>query len=332
MKRREFLLALGGGALLPFTASAQSHASMPRLVGYSAFEPEYYMREDSENRYIRTLFAELRRLGRVEGKTLIFEKYGKEKTKAGERKEIVKEIVDSRPDVIFVVGDGLLFKQATDKIPIVALSGDPIEEGLVKSLAHPGGNITGVALDAGIPIHGKRIALLREMFPGLTKLAFLGSREILNQQGDKVRAAAEALGVAFEGYPFDLPGSATVYRDAIAKAKGEGVNGIMIAPDIDTAYNMTVIVELVRAVELPAIYPIEEYVPAGGLMAYAFDLVELNRRIASNIDAILKGANPGDIPFYQPTKFELSINLKAAKALSLVVPATLLTAADEVIE
>jgi putative ABC transport system substrate-binding protein len=331
MRRREILLALGGAAVLPFTARAQSRAPMPRIVMYSATEPLGSMNENSYNRYIRTLYAELRRLGLVEGKSLKIERYGRE-TSDVRSKATIAAIVDSKPDLIFVVGAGAVFMQATNTIPIVAFTVDPIREGLTKSLAHPGGNITGVTFDPEVPIHGKRMALLREMFPPLRKLAYLATTGTFNHYLPEVRAAADVQDVALAGCPIDVPSSEAVYRDAIAKAKGEGVDAIMVALDGDPFVNHVLVANLIGAAGLPAIYPFTEFVVAGGLMGYASDVVELNRRMASDIDAILKGASPGDIPFYQPTKFELSINLKAAKTLSLTVPATLLTAADIVIE
>jgi putative ABC transport system substrate-binding protein len=142
------------------------------------------MHENSDNRYIRALFAELRRLGHIEGKNLKIERYGRETTDV-RSKATIAAIVDSKPDIIFVVGVGAVFMQATNRIPIVAFSFDPIREGLVKSLARPGGNITGVSFNPEVPIHGKRIALLREMFPSLRKLAFLATRGQLNDRGPR---------------------------------------------------------------------------------------------------------------------------------------------------
>jgi ABC-type uncharacterized transport system substrate-binding protein len=180
MRRREFIALIGGAAAAwPVSARAQSHASTPRIVMYSATEPLASMHENSENRYIRTLYAEMRRLGHVEGKNLKIERYGRE-TSDVRSKATIAAIVDSKPDLIFVVGLGAVFKQATNTIPIVAFSIDPVREGLVKSLAHPGGNITGVSFNPEVPIHGKRIALLREMFPPLKKLAVLATRGTFN--------------------------------------------------------------------------------------------------------------------------------------------------------
>jgi ABC-type uncharacterized transport system substrate-binding protein len=329
MRRREFLLALGG-LLLPLAARAQSQA-MPRIVMYSAREPLDSMHENSYNRYIRTLFAEMRRLGLIEGKSIKIERYGRE-THDVTSTETISAIVDSKPDIIFCVGTAAVFQRATSTIPIVAFTIDAVREGLVKSLAHPGGNLTGVTFEPEIPIHGKRIALLREIFPTLKKAAFLATRGPLTYYWPAVREAADAQGVALVGCPIDLPSSEALYRDAIIKAKDEGADAIMVALDADPFVKSVLVARLIGAAKLPAIYPFPEFVMAGGLMSYATDLVELNKRMAADMDAILKGARPGDIPFYAPTRFELSINLKAAKALSLTVPATLLAAADEVIE
>jgi putative tryptophan/tyrosine transport system substrate-binding protein len=330
MRRREFIFMVGA-ALLPPTARAQSRGSMPRIVMYSATEPLDSMHENSYNRYIRALFAEMRRLGLVEGKSIKIERYGRE-TSEVTSKATIAAIVDSKPDIIFCVGAGAVFTRATNTIPIVAFALDPIREGLVKSLAHPGGNITGVAFNPEVPIHGKRIALLREMFPALQKLAFLGTRWALDGDFSGVREAANAQGIKSTSCLIDEPTSEAIYRNAIAKAKDEGANGVMVALDGPPFVDHVVVANQIAAAGLPAIYPFAEFVVAGGLMSYATDLVELNKRMASDMHVILSGTSPGDIPFYQATKFELFINQKAAKALSLNMPATLLAEADEVIE
>jgi putative tryptophan/tyrosine transport system substrate-binding protein len=333
MKRRHFMAVLGGALALPVVARGQSApGSLPRLAIVSPSEPEAQIQDRSENRYQRALFAELRKLGRVEGQNLIVERYGKERAAAGSA-PIVEAVIKSRPDVIYVVGPGaILFKQATATIPIVALTGDPLQQRLIDTLAHPGGNVTGVSVDAGPTIYGKRVALLHEMFPGMTKLAFLTSRFQWQGQVSAVRAAAKMFGADVVDLPFDLPTSETVFRDAIAKGRSEGANAIMVGDNPDTITNRVLIADLIGQAGWPAIYPFAEFVDAGGLMAYSFDLVELFERAADDIHAILGGANPGDIPFYQASKFELSLNLKTAKALSLNVPPTLLAAADKVVE
>jgi hypothetical protein len=145
-------------------------------------------------------------------------------------------------------------------------------------------------------------------------------------------AACEAAGIALTTSLVDFPGSQAAYREGVAQAARDGANTIMVGDNPDTLENRVLIVNLIEAAKIPTIYPLPEFVDAGGLIAYSFDLVELNKRAANDIAAILRGANPGDIPYYQASKFELSINLKTAKSLGLTVPSTLLASADEVIE
>ncbi len=333
MRRREFLAGGLSVAAGISRAAAQPASAWQRLAIFSLSEPAALMQEKSENRYYRALFAELRRLGHVEGQNLTVERYGKEKNISGPA-ALVAEVVRSQPDVVYVVGFGaLLFKRETSTIPIVALTGDPIAQGLIQSLTRPGGNITGVSVDTGPSIHGKRIALLKEIFPALSKLAYLTLRPQWEAiQGAAVRAASAATGIPVISLLLDLPTTDEAYRAAIARASQEGANAIMVGDSPDALGRRGLIVDLIEQTRLPAMHPFRELVEVGGLMAYAFDLVELNKRVANNIDAILRGANPGEIPYYQAAKFEMSVNLKTAKSLGLTVPQTILASADEVIE
>jgi putative ABC transport system substrate-binding protein len=147
-----------------------------------------------------------------------------------------------------------------------------------------------------------------------------------------MRAASAATGVPLVSILLELPTSEAAYRDAVANVSRDGANAIMVGDSPDVMTNRSLIAALIGEARVPAIYPLSELVDAGGLMAYSFDLVELNKRVANDIDAILRGANPGDIPFYQSSKFELSINLKTAKMLGLTVPATLLASANNIVE
>jgi putative ABC transport system substrate-binding protein len=332
MRRREFV----AGAISTVAGSrvlAQPAGASQRLAIFSPAEPSAQMHEKSENRYYGALFDELRRLGHVEGQNLTVERYGSEQNRSG-AEALAADVIRSHPDVVFLIGPGApIFKKADAKFPIVTLTADPIAQGLAQSLARPGANITGVSVDTGPSIHGKRIALLHEMFPGMSKLAFLTLRVAWQGvQRPPVRAAAETVGITVVPLLVDSPASEDDYRSAIAQALREGADAIMIGDAPDVVRYRSPILELIGAARLPAIYPFFELVEAGGLMAYAFDLVELNKRVANDIDAILRGANAGEIPFYQATKFELSINLKTAKVLGLNVPATLLASADKVIE
>jgi putative ABC transport system substrate-binding protein len=333
MRRREFLagaISIVAGAS---RALAQPADAFQRLAIFSPSEPAALMQERSDNRYYRALFEELRRLGHVEGQNLTIEKYGREQSKSGPA-ALAADVLRSNPEIVYVVGPGaVLFKNANAKFPVVTLTADPIAQGLAQSLARPGGNITGVSVDTGPSIHGKRIALLRDMFPAMSKLAFLTLRVGWEGiQGQAVRAVAETIGIGLIGLPLDFPASEADYRSAVAMASRDGADAVMLGDNPDVMRNRELIPGLIGAAKLPAIYPFFELVEAGGLMAYSFDLVELNKQVAKDIDAILRGANPAEIPFYQATKFELSVNLKTAKTLGLNVPATLLASADKVIE
>ena len=291
------------------------------------------MRERSDNRYYGVLFEELRRLGHVEGKNLVVGRYGKEQATSGPA-ALAAEVVRSAPNVIYIVGPGTqFFMRAADKIPIVALTADPVAQGLITNMARPGGNITGVTIDTGPGIHGKRLELLREMFPAMSKLACLVARDQWEgTMGPALRAASEQAGIPLAIVLVEYPTSEAGFRDAIAEASRQDANAIMVVDSPDTAPNRALIVDLVAAARLPAIYGLFELVEVGGLMAYSFDLADLSKRAAQNIDAILRGAYPGDIPFYQNTRYELSINLKTAATLGLAVPKTLLATADKVVE
>ena len=331
MRRREFVVGVASVVAVSHAVAQQPRASK-RLAIFSLSEPTALMNERSDNRYYRALFAELRRLGHVEGQNLLVDRYGREQNTSGPA-GLAAEVVRNNPDVVYVVGPGtLLFKQQTDKLPIVALTGDPVAAGLVQNLAHPGGNITGVSVDTGPSIYGKRIALLREIFPDMSKLAYLTLRVGWDVMGSFVSAAAATVGVALEVAPLELPTSETAYREAIAQAARNGANAIMVGDNPDTMTNRALITDLIGTAGLPAMYALPEFVAAGGLIAYSFDLVDLNKRVANDIDAILRGENPGDIPYYQASKFELSLNLKTAKALGLSLPPALLASADTVIE
>src|SRR5260221_3437178 len=216
MRRRDFIVGAISATAVS-RAAAQPAGNSRRLAIVSVSEPSALMHERSENRYYRVLFAELRRLGHVEGQNLNVERYGREQNTSG-LDALTAEVVRSNPDVVYVLGPGgaLSFKRETAKIPIVALTADPIAQGLIQNLARPGGNITGVSVDAGPSIHGKRIDLLREMFPGMSKLACLTLRIAWEGiQGPAMRAASAAAGIALDVSLLELPTSEEAYGEAI---------------------------------------------------------------------------------------------------------------------
>jgi len=313
--------------------AAQQSPSKKRLAIFSPSEPSADLHEHG-SKFSRTLFAELRRLGQIEGQNLKVESYGREQNTSGPE-TLATEIVRSNPDVIYVIGpDAVIFKKLTSRIPIVVISADPVKQGLAESLAHPGGNFTGASIDTGPSIHGKRIALLREMVPTMSKLGCLGLRSQWYGPvaGPAIRAAAEAAGFPLAVSLLEIGASEADYRAAVESISRDGANAVMVLDSPQVLQNSTLIAKLLGDAKLPAIFAFTESVEAGGLMAYSFDLIELHKRAAHNIDAILRGAKPGDIPIYQVTKFELSINLKTAKQLGLSVPPALVASADTIIE
>lgn len=331
MRRRDVLAAAMSiaGASDGF---AQPGRKLPRLAIVSPLEPIALMVEDSINPYYRVLFEALRRRGWIDGKTLAVDRFGQEHIGGGQP-ALFEAVVRTKPDVIYAIAGSAFLKSAATTIPIVALSGDPIAMGLIQSLARPGGNITGMSVDVGPLLHGKRIELLREAFPAMSNLIYVNLRGPWEAFiGPAMRAAAEKAGTGLLPSLLDATASEEDYRRTIVESARAGGNAIMIGDSPTALRYRSAIVAAVAEVKLPAMYTFPESVEAGGLMAYSFDLKELNRRAAENIDAILRGAHPGDIPYYQATTFNLSINLTTAKAHGITFPSSILGRADQVIE
>jgi putative ABC transport system substrate-binding protein len=228
------------------------------------------------------------------------------------------------------------FKAATTSIPIVGLMADPVAFGIVDSLAHPGGNITGISTDAGPEIWGKRLDLLREAAPGTSRVGFLASRSVWESPFGvaSLGVAAERMGISLIGPPLEGTLQEQEYRRVFEAMLQGHADALIVSDQAEnfTKTNRRLIVELAATSGLPAIYPYREQAEAGGLMAYAPDLLDIYRRAAGYVDQILKGTKAGEIPIYLAVKFDLVINMKAAKAIGLTIPPSLLLRADEVIE
>src|ERR1043166_6491849 len=312
MRRRDFITLLGGAAAWPRMARAQLSATPQRMAMFHPAIPPTLLTETGGGSAWRAFFGELRRLGYVEGQNLIIERYWAE-GRHDRYADVAREIVTRNPDVT-------VFKAATDTTPIVAFMLDPLQAGLVNNLNRPGGNLTGITLDAGIEIWGKRLEILKEAIPSTTKAVFLGMRGGWEGSAAQVlRDASARLGISLvfvfpqEGKPAEIE---RVF-DAIAEQRPDAV---LVSGEGDLYANRQLIAELAEKKRLPTICPYRDYVEAGALMGYALDLPELFRRMADDVHKILKGAKPGDIPIYQATKFELLINLKTAKAFALTLP------------
>jgi putative ABC transport system substrate-binding protein len=333
MRRRKFITLLGGAvAVWPIVARAQQPAKMKRIAVISPGAKVSEM-SVSGRPYYRAFFEELSRLGYVEGQNLVVERYSAE-GRPERYAELARDVVNSHPDLILTVTGfiALLCKAATTTIPILTISADPIGVGLVPSIARPGGNVTGVAGDGGFEIYGKRIGLLIEAISKPSNVGYLASRGYWERPiGAAVREAASRARISLTG---ELLGSfnEAEYQRVFTSMEQDRADALMVSEEGEHLSYRATIVELAAKGRIPAIYPFRDFVEVGGLMAYSIDLADAFRRLANLTDKILKGANPGDIPFYQPTKFALVINLKTAKALGLEMPAMLLGRADEVIE
>ena len=333
IRRREFIAGLAGATAWPLMARAQQPTRQRRIAIFHPAIPTTLLTETGGGSAWRAFFAELRRLGYTEGENLIIERYSAE----GHHEryaDLAQQIVTRNPDVI-VTGTNpvvTVVTAATRTIPIVAFMLDPLKAGLVSSLGRPGGNLTGITLDAGIEIWGKRLEMLKEAIPSTAKVAFLGMREGWEGSSEQVlRDAAGALGISLI---LMLPqkGTPSEIERVFAAMEQQRPDAVLVSGEGDLYANRQLIAELAEKHRLPVMCPYRDYVEAGALMAYAVDLAELLRRMADDVHQILKGAKPGDIPIYQPTKFELLLNLKTAKALGLTLPHALLARAAEVIQ
>jgi putative ABC transport system substrate-binding protein len=332
MQRRWFL-GFVVAAVWPGKALAQQAAPQHRIAIFHPAIPTRLLTETGGGSAWRAFFAELRRLGYVEGKNLLVERYSAE----GDHDRyatVVQEIVARRPDLIVTGTNPVVtaFAAANTRIPVVAFMLDPLKARLVTSLARPGGKLTGITLDAGIEIWGKRLELLREAIPATARVAFLGMREGWDGSSEQVlRHAAERLGVSLN---LILPskGTPSEIERVFAAMAEQRPDAVLVSGEGDLYAHRKLIAELATKYRLPTMYPYRDYVEAGGLMAYTVDLAELLKHMAGEVHRILNGANPGDIPIYQPKGFALILNLNTATNLNLSIPRSLLAQADEIIE
>jgi putative tryptophan/tyrosine transport system substrate-binding protein len=329
MRRRDFTIGLLLAAAVR-TAQAQEPAKQHRIA---IVRPagSVTLISDTGISFYQAFLAELRRLGDIEGQNLTVERYSGEGRPDGFA-NLGREVANRRPDVIVAITPPITqaVRAADDTIPIVFTSGDPIRAGLVTSLAHPGGNMTGVTVQVDFEIWGKRLQILKEAVPSASNVAYLDLRRYWEYDVEPLREPAQKLQISLVGMLLE-ESTPTELRRAFAEIAQDRPDAIMVGSD-PALTNHQLIVELVNKSRLPAMYPWRFDVELGGLMAYGADLGEVGRRMADDVHEILNGAKPGDIPIYRPTKFEFLVNLKAAKELGLTIPPTLLATADEVIE
>ncbi|MGY8684702.1 ABC transporter substrate-binding protein [Bradyrhizobium sp. UFLA05-153] len=328
MRRRIFIAVAGGMLAWPFSSAAQSLKRIPRLC-FLTFDPGT---PQSPAKRFEGFFERLRELGYVNGETITID-YLHPDGRSDRYPELAAECLHLKPDIVAVTTTpgAHALKDATTTIPIVMVVGDPVGTKLVDSLGRPGGNITGMSqMTSGLA--AKRLELLKEAVPELSRvlvLAYLVD-PISPLQVQAMKEAASSLGVTLQVIdikaPDDLPA-------AFETGRKVGAQGVLTTAESIFRNARAVVTELAARYSLPAVYPYAAFAENGGLMAYDdVDDRELHRGAADYVDKILKGAKPSDLPVQQPTKFQLVINLKTAKALGLNIPPALLARADEVIE
>jgi putative ABC transport system substrate-binding protein len=329
MKRRQFITLLGGAVVVwPLAARAQQVGKVARIGYLGTSSPSL------ERQLVDAFRQRLRELGHVEGENIAIE-YRWAEGRDDRLPSLAAELVRLKPDVIVTSGTPgtLAAKQATNTIPIIfASSGNPVQGGLVASYARPGGNVTGFTI-LGPDLEGKRLELLKETVSGLSRIAVLWNPTnpgLTAGYYQQMRAAATALGVTVQ--PATEVRRADDLKNAFSAIASEHPHALFVLADrLLLAYRMQ-IVNFAATNRLPGMYPYREYVDAGGLMSYAPSDIDLFRRAAGYVHRILQGTKPANLPVEEPTKFELVINVKVAKAIGLDVSPTLLARADEVIE
>jgi putative ABC transport system substrate-binding protein len=329
MRRREFITLVGSAAAgWPLVARAEQ-GERTRRVGFLMNLAE----SDLEAKARAEAFQQgLQQLGLRDGSNIRIDyRFATDPPQTAEK---AKELIDLKPDLIVGVGTPavLALLRETRTIPIVFVQiADPVGQGIVKSLAEPGGNATGLALFE-FSVGGKWLELIKEIAPGVRRIAVIFNPDTA-PFGPLYLSSIEAAAPSFSMEP----SAALVHDDAGIEAVMASLGrvpggGLIVLPDVFTASHRKTIIELAAHYHLPAIYSLPYNARDGGLLSYGVDNLDLNRRAASYVDRILKGAKPSDLPVEQPTKYELVINLKTAKALDLTIPQSLLATADEVIE
>jgi putative ABC transport system substrate-binding protein len=330
MRRREFMRFLGCSFLVcPCVALAQQSGKQTK-IGWLAPNS----RDDPNPAKLLQVFRQrLEHLGHVEGRDITIE-FRYADRNFDRLPGLAAELVEQKVDIIVTMTTpaALAARKVTSAIPIVAISvSDPVGQGLVESLARPGGNVTGLSFSVGLDIFSKGLELLKEAVPGLQMVALLvnPANPVHEAAASQMEAAALALNLRARAFQARRPDEIATAFEAIAQAH---CGAVCIVADALLASERSQIVKLAMTHQLPSMHQLREEAEAGGLMSYGPDATDMYRRAATYVDAILKGAKPADLPVQQPTKFELVVNLTTARALGLTISPTLLVRADEVIE
>ncbi len=330
MRRRQFIV-LAASAGCAFAARAQPANRQKRIA---IVAPARSVDELKSNPYYKAFVDELARRGLAEGRNLAVDRYsGGAQTDA--YADVARTVVATHPDAILTAAPPMTFalRAATPTIPIVTMIGDPVAAGVAASLARPGGNVTGVTVDAGIQLHGKRLELLLETKPQASRLAYLTSSSGWKQiQAGMVREAAQTARLTLTHIDLGTTLNEAAYAAAFAQIMDAKSDVLLVSDEPEHLSNSVALVDVAARTQLPAMYPFRDLVLAGGLMAYYRDLADGFRQAAEQMARILGGENPASMPFRQPTNFKLSINTKTAQKIGVTIPPTLFAGADEVIE
>lgn len=331
MKRRSFIAMLGGAAVAPSTLwpfVARAQRSMPHIglvsIGADPTNPVVFV----------PFLQQIRELGYIDGQNIVLEKRfaaGRDDLIGG----FVADLVQRQVDILVVTGqrESIAAKNATSSIPIVTIvNPDPIAMGMAQSLSRPGGNVTGLTT-MDFDIYGKRIELLKQAIPTLSKAGLMVSRnnptfKSNSQWARDVEAAARSLGISLDIIEFDPDG----VEVAIATIAASGAHGLIGASDGVIIARRKEIADFAIRHRLPTIFSLRQNVDAGGLISYSARVADLSRRAAFFVDRILKGEKPADLPIERPTTFELVLNLRTVRALGITLSSSFLALADEVIE
>jgi putative ABC transport system substrate-binding protein len=324
------LLALA--LLMPFALGAQETSKVYRVALVFTTSPASVMAApDPVHPLPRAFLRALSGLGYVDGKNLVYLPRSAE-GKLERLGDILKELAGLKVDVIVAPGDDIprRAKEVAPTVPFVMMSiTDPVDLGLVASLAQPGGNITGLTRSTGAEVEGKRVQLLKEALPDVRRVAFLGTEhEWKSPSGQSVQSAARLLGITL----LQARHSPADYSEAFSGIVRDRPDAVFVADNTSNFAHRKRIVDFATQNRLPSIYYTREFVEVGGLMSYGADLADLYRRAAVYVDKILKGAKPATLPVERPAKFELVINVKTAKALGFSIAPSVLVRADQVIE
>ena len=332
MRRRDVIASIAAAILASPSALAQRGSKLRIALVHSGI-PAAELTESAGPFWVRRFLKELRRLGYVEGENAVVQPYSGE----GHQERfaaLAREVVTSEPDLIVMNTNVLAraFQAATSTIPLVGIVTDPLRAGVVPSLARPGGNFTGVSVDAGAGLLGKRLQVLNELLPSVDRVAYFGAPAEWNgPNAEELRAAAGRLGITVFAVLSERIDPQELRR-LFDQAVRERADAAVMSAGGFFLRHRDLIAELAAANRLPTMFPARDFIEAGGLAAYGPDLGEAAEHLASQVNQILKGAKPGDVPVQQASKFALVVNITTARALGFTIPPALLARADEVID